>query len=344
MKNAKNITITFILCSLIFILIFMSGEAKLGAKEGLTLCENIIIPSLLPILIITNIIIKTDCSNIFEKLFGALFEKVLRLPRCSSTAVIFGLIGGYPAGAVLTSHLYEQGYIDEKNAARIMRFNFCGGVAFIITAVGTICNQSTKTGAALYIINIISSLIICIISALFSKKHIYLKSEPQKKLNLSDALVESVEITVKSLLNMCAYIILFSALTGIANLPQYMNPLIEITNGICSKNVKLPFEYCAFFLAFGGFCIHFQLIGILRQIRMKYIDFLVFRVLGALISFAAAKIYLILFPDSISVFSNLSSSSPQLFQVNTGLSLVMIIGCAVLIFDIENKKLKNKQD
>lgn len=343
MKRQRNfdIIMTVILTGMICALITMSDSAKQGAKEGWALCENIIIPSMLPIFILTNIIIKSRSAAIFEKLFGWLFERIFRLPRCAGSAVILGLVGGYPAGAVLTAHLYSDGLIDSKTAGRIMRFNFSGGVAFTITAVGTVCFGSTKIGIILYIINIVSELIICIFSAIFCRDKITESTVTPTRLGFADAMVEAVNTTVKSIAVMCAYIILFSAITSIVNLPEHLNPIIEITNGICKKEEFLPLPYCAAFIAFGGFCIHFQLIGTLREMKVNYISFLIGRVISALLSYGLASAYLYFFPQSASVFSNLSGSAgTALSQVNTGLSVVMIIGCAVVIFDIENKKLK----
>jgi hypothetical protein len=342
MKRNKNfdIIITLLLIGIICVLIVMSSKAKQGAKDGIALCENIIIPSLLPILILTNIIIKSRASKVFEKVFSPLFEKVFKLPRCTSTAIIFGLIAGYPAGAVLTSHLYENNMIDSKRAQRIMYFNFSGGVAFTITAVGTVCFNNTRIGIILYIINIISAIIICIITSLFDKNEINNSSNQETTLGFTDAMVQATESTVKNIALMCAYIILFSSITNIISLPEYITSLFEITNGLFNtQSMSLP--WCAFSLSFGGLCIHFQLMGMLKSMNISYFKFLIGRLCSGIISFIIAKIYLFIFPQSEDVFSNITSPiNSSLTQVNTGLSLIMIIGCAVAIFDIENKKLK----
>lgn len=334
----KSITATICITAVIAILIIMNKEAKAGAAEGISMCECIIIPSLLPILILTGIIQDSQCSIVFEKLFGAVFEKVFRLPRCCSTAVILGLMGGFPCGAVLTQDLYVRGYIDEKAAQRVMCFNFCGGLAFIVTAVGSVNYGSTKTGIILYCVNVLSALISGAVTALFSKDKIININASYKHLPLSDALVKSTEGCVHSLLVMSAYIVLFSAVCSVFSIPEYIYPVIEITKGICSPT-SIPLDYCAFFLAFGGLCIHFQLMGILRSFKMSYFRFFIYRVFCGVLSFFLMRGYALLFPESISVFSNVSHTVVEPYQVNTGLSVVMIIGCAVIIFDIENRKL-----
>jgi hypothetical protein len=336
----KDFVATVGLTGLIICLIAMSSKARAGADEGIKMCEEIIIPSLLPILILVNTILKSRCSKIFEFLFGTICEKALKLPRQSATAIIFGLIGGYPAGAVLTEHLYNQGAIDSHDARRIMQFNFCGGMAFVITAVGTISYKSTKAGLLLYGSSVLSSLIIAIVSSIFAKRKSYSPVIYSSPLPLSDALTESVEQTIKNLLQMSAYIILFSALSNMITFPKLLYPLIEITNGICNNSVNINIEMTAFFITFGGFCIHFQLLGILKQMKVKYFDFLLFRLTGALLSYFIVKLYFLIFPESQDVFSNVSNAVAVPSQVNVGFGIIMILGCAVLVLEIEGQKLK----
>ena len=188
-------------------MMIMSSEAKSGAADGLGLCENIIIPSLLPILILVNIGVKSKTADVLKKIFGKLFEKVLKLPGCCAAAVIFGAIGGYPSGAILTEHLYKQGQIDSSTAARIMSFNFSGGIAFLITAVGTMRYNNTKIGVVFFAVSCISSLIICAASAFVNGKSPDNSSVMKNSLCFTDALVESVEAATKSIINMSAYII-----------------------------------------------------------------------------------------------------------------------------------------
>lgn len=336
----KDSLITTALVGIIIALITFSQEAKQGATNGIALCENIIVPALLPILIITNIIIKSRCSQIIEMLFGKITECVLKLPRCSATAILFGLIAGYPSGAILTEHLYNKGKITQAQAKRIMRFNFCGGLAFIITAVGTIHLNNTKLGLIIYLCSFSSSIIIALTGAIKSKDKPQKASYTSPILSLTDAMVESVEATTKAIITMCAYIILFSTIMSIAPIPNTINPIIEITNGLFASNIKIPIGYYAFFLTFGGLCIHFQLIGSLKNMGIGYLDFLTHRLIAGLIAFALGCAYSHFFPQADSVFSNLSQSSPAITQANAGLSIVMLLGCVVIIFDVENKKYK----
>ncbi len=336
MKKISDTLGAFLLCAVIGILICFSKEARAGAVNGIGICENIIIPSLLPVLIICNLIINSRCKNAFDILFSGWFEALFNLPRRTACAVVLGLIGGYPAGTLLTHSLFEKGIINGDTARRIMRFNLCGGAAFIITAVGTACYGSIKTGLLLFTSNVISALICALI---FRGKSISFESKeiiPCAPNPLSAA----AEKTVKALALMSAYIVFFSAVTGIVKLPRFLIPLFEITSGVCTPQRLLPLPYCAFFLSFGGLCVHLQLLGYLKDMGFKYIDFLIGRTMCATLSYAICRIFLMLFPDSVSVYNNISSPVHQFTQGSLSLSAVMIIGCAVAVFDLENRKIK----
>ena len=336
LKTLKS-GISTVLLTGIILCIILNPKAREGGLNGLNLCMNIIIPSLLPILIITNILIKTKCTIFLEKLFGWFTVKILRLPICTTSTIIFSLIGGYPTGAILIDHLYSTNQIDTNTAKRLMSFCFCGGVAFIITSVGTITLKNTKLGIILYLICIITSILIAIISSFFYPKIVDKKQEYNDYLSLTDALIEGTQSASKSILNMSAYIILFSSLINTIPLPSKITPIIEITSGIC-KNSFLSLNYICAFLAFGGLCIHFQLLPIIKKIGIKYYEFLFYRILSSVICFVLTSIYLNFFPQSINVFCNITTSTPQLYQVNTALSIIMIISSVALILDLDTQK------
>ena len=339
MKINKNAALLIFLFMIVIILVSFSYEAKEGAVYGIALAEKIIIPSLLPLLIIFNLIQNSGAGRVFEKILSPFTVHILRLPECAGPAVFFGLMGGFPAGAILTEGLYTNQDIDESTAKRLMRFNFNGGPAFIITAVGTGLLQSKRAGIILFASTTISSIIIALASACFSEKaergYISYVTAP-----IDEALSKSVEQAIKSVFGISAYIILFSALHGIFSIPELLSPLIEITSGIANNYSDFSIPQLAFFLAFGGLCIHLQIFSMIKRVKMKYFDFLLWRLTGAVLACAVSKVLLMIFPVEEAVFSNFSESIIRLTSVNAALSALMIIGCVVFILDIENRRAK----
>ena len=340
MKKALEAAQSVGIFALIICFIVFSVRAKAQALEGMKLCLNVIVPTLLPILILTNTIIKSSSRVFLETVFSPL-ARLLRLPKCACCALILGLIGGYPTGAILSNELFNLHLIDNQTAKRLLRCSFCGGVAFIITAVGTIHLNSTKTGIIIYTINVLSSIIICVADGII---HPNTNKSTQEcsigSQSFCNALINSIECSTKSVAVMCGCIVFFSAICGLVSIPPFAMPLIEITNGIFKFNGSISLPYLCFFLSFGGLCIHLQILNVIKNTGIGYIDFFVHRVVGGLISYFLGKGYILLFNPDTEVFSNISQITPRLNQINGSLSIILLASCIVIVVDLNNKKSK----
>lgn len=340
MKKALEAAQSAVIFALIICFIVFSVKAKAQALEGMRLCLNVIVPTLLPILILTNTIIKSSSRAFLETVFSPL-ARLLRLPKCACCALILGLIGGYPTGAILSNELFNLHLIDNQTAKRLLRCSFCGGVAFIITAVGTIHLNSTKTGIIIYTINVLSSITICVADGIIHPNTN--KSTQEYSIgsqSFCNALINSIECSTKSVAVMCGCIVFFSAICGLVSIPPFAMPLIEITNGIFKFDGSISLPYLCFFLSFGGLCIHLQILNVIKSTGIGYIDFFVHRVVGGLISYFLGKGYILLFNPNTEVFSNISQITPRLNQINGSLSIILLASCIVIVVDLNNKKSK----
>ena len=339
MKQAATATGIILLMG---VLMYASAEARDGAQQGLALCGGIVIPSLLPILICGNLFILSDARTFPERLLGRVTRRVLHLPEAAGPAILLGLLCGYPAGAVLTQALHSRGAVNDREAARMMRFNFGGGAAFTVTAVGSGVYGSVRIGVVLLAVNILSSLLAAVADGFLHRNESVAKaSASAPALPLSDALPEAVERTVRALAVMSAYIVFCSAFLHLFRIPFRAVPLLEITAGLCSAPQPLPLPYAAFFLSFGGLCIHLQLLGFLKKMKVPYLTFLCGRLLCAVLSFGLMHVYTAVFPEECAVFANIAAPQAAFTQGSTALAAVMLTGCAVIVFDIENRKLKS---
>lgn len=340
MKKALEAAQSVGIFALIICFIVFSVRAKAQALEGMKLCLNVIVPTLLPILILTNTIIKSSSRVFLETVFSPL-ARLLRLPKCACCALILGLIGGYPTGAILTNELFNLHLIDNQTAKRLLRCSFCGGVAFIITAVGTIHLNSTKTGIIIYTVNVLSSIIICVADGIIHPNTNKITQEYSiGSQSFCNALINSIECSTKSVAVMCGCIVFFSAICGLVSIPPFAMPLIEITNGIFKFDGSISLPYLCFFLSFGGLCIHLQILNVIKSTGIGYIDFFVHRVVGGLISYFLGKGYILLFNPNTEVFSNISQITPRLNQINGSLSIILLASCIVIVVDLNNKKSK----
>ncbi len=339
MKIKKEFIELIFLFSAAILLIAFSSSAKSEAFNGLEMAGRIVIPSLLPLLIIINLISNAETKNIIEKILSPFTEKILRLPRSTGSAVFFGLIGGYPTGALLTDSLYSNEDIDSETAKRLLRFNVNGGAAFIITATGTSVLKSQKAGIILFASTTAAALLIAFLSSFHYKKINY-PVPGYCSLSLGEALNKSTENSIQAVLNITAYIVLFSAISNILTIHQPLIPIFEITNGIVENFRIFTLPELAGLLSFAGLCIHFQLLSVIKKIGMHYFDFFIWRVFHSVLSYGICFLLLKVFPTETAVFSNLADITAKPISVNTALSVLMILGCAVIILDIESRKRK----
>ena len=339
MKIKKESLSFAVLSLLALLLIAFSVQAKDGAKHGLEMAAQAVAPALLPLLMIFNLIMKSNASLSVQNMLAPFTEKVLRLPRTAGPAILFGLVGGYPTGALLTEGLYQSEDIDDKTARRLLRFNVNGGAAFIITTVGAVVLKSERAGLILFASDTLAALAAAVISA-FGTEKVKNSHNGYSSLPFYSALSEAVSSSVKSVFNISAYIILFSALCAVLQIPEAAKPLLEITGGVVEDGALFSLPELAALLAFAGFCIHFQLFAIIKSVHMSYGDFFIWRVVHALLSYGICHLLLIIFPTEISVFSNSAQGLPAAFSLNLTLAVLMALGCAVIVLDLEGKKRK----
>ena len=335
--NGKALSLLALLLAAAGALLAFAGPARAGAKAGLTLAENTVLPSLLPLLMLFLMIQNTRAGALLSRAL-TLPAKVLRLPPAAAGALLFGQIGGYPTGAVLTGELLKRGAIDPPTARRLLGFNVCGGVGFICTAVGTAVLHSSAAGWLLLGANVLANLTVAAVTVPFSEKPAAKEAPPPlPTLTAGQALPAAAKGAIESLLHLAACIILFSALCAVVPVPRLLLPLVEITAGLCTgTGYTLP--QTAAFLAFGGLCVHLQLLGYAGQFGLSYPAFLACRAGAALLADGYCRVLLRLFPQPAAVFSNITETLPRPGIGSTTLTVLLLAGAAVLALEVLQRR------
>lgn len=91
-----------------FILVY-PAEALKAAREGLNLWLNVMIPTLLPFLILTGILVQTGLISRLLASFKKPWKIIFGSSPAGAYAVLVGMLCGYPMGAKTASDLYENG-------------------------------------------------------------------------------------------------------------------------------------------------------------------------------------------------------------------------------------------
>ncbi len=131
-------------------LLFAFPEESLeAAREGITLCLDVLIPSLFPFFVLSSLLIETGVAGLCARPLSRWMYPLFGVGGAGAAALVLGLIGGYPAGARTIAQLVERGECSREEARRLSRFcNNCGP-AFFLGAVGMGVFGSKEVGVLL---------------------------------------------------------------------------------------------------------------------------------------------------------------------------------------------------
>ncbi len=324
---------------------------KEGVNDGLNICFYTIIPSLFPFMTLSTYIVKSNVFSPIYKLFSIPVRIFFKQPACAVSVIIMSMIGGFPVGIKMANDLYMKGQITNEQAQRLCLFCMNAGPAFIISAVGTNMLKSQKAGVIIYTSLCISSLISGIISSSVAEK-----SNDKNKINTKKPLQlpsisASVTDSLHSILSICAWVVLFSAVTScleIFKLPENaflcFTPLFEVTKGCTLLCDKVSMPIISAIIGFGGICVHCQVLEFIKNMELKYIYFFISRVLNGVLSGIVTYLILIFIPVETDVFSNSDIITSYSFSFSYSAFFVVIFMCVIMVFDIDRYKKYDKMN
>ena len=334
----------------ICILSFASASSK-GAFEGLKICSSIIIPSLFPFTVLSILLQKSGgllwIGNLINKVSFPLF----RINGTDFSVIIISLIGGYPIGSKIINELYKSNQIDKKTAKRLLRFCVNPSPAFIVSALGVNVLKSKTAG----LIFLFSNTTACIIlNLIFNRSRIDNIKKPKEQLNcgenFSDSFVFSVLEGAKIILNICAFVTLFSSIAEIIkpafedrNFYALFCPFLEISFGIIDITKSgLPMYFYSFLLAFGGASTICQIKQSADNLKPSFFEIVFYRIIHGSLATVISYLLFKLFPQTSAVFSNgtaITFGGYALFFPSIMLIIFSVL--FLMFFSYENKTTNN---
>jgi sporulation integral membrane protein YlbJ len=350
----KRIFLTTLKVGTIILLIaclISPAVASEGAKLGISLCIQSVLPSLFPFFVLCSLFFDLELYKGAEKIFSPIFSKLYNLSGTCSCALLFGLISGYPLGAKTAADLYSRNLCTKRQANRLLFFANNSGVGFLIGAVGGGLFGSAKIGWLLYLSHIAAALICGLFSRLIPSENYCRKTALIQKdneyVNLPLILVNAVKDSFFTLLGVCAFVIFFSVvitiLISIGFFPMTANflckifpflsvpciegilaGLVEMTTGskLLSMLDNLPtaFVSASFILGFGGLSVHCQALSFILQKGLSPKIYLTGKSLHACLCGAVSFLLIPFLPQSVPAFSKASY-----FQFAFDLPLILYI-------------------
>ena len=296
----QKILLFFCICLLLFLLLHPE-EALLAARDGLTLWLNVMIPTLLPFLILTGILLKA--GNIQKLLTpGAPLAKILLgLSPAGTYVLLLGLLCGYPMGAKLAHDLYINGQISRREGEYLLTFSCNASPAFILSYLARDCLGNKISGRRIILLLLVSDLI-CMLFFRFIvyRGHTVNPVKPagkKKETSGQDSAGVILDVSImngfETITRLGGYILLFSLIYACISCYWPFSPLtgilctapIELTTGLhrialSSLSWKMQYYLSMMLTAFGGFCIMFQTKSVLEN-RLSLIPYITSKCLNA---------------------------------------------------------------
>ena len=242
----------------------------------------------------------------------------------------------------MVEDLFKKGKLTPSQAKRMSLFCCSSGPAFCVIAVGEGICGSKKTGFFLLISNITAQIIIGLVLSLFSKEKAVCKEQSlyKESRDYSSLFTDSVEKSIHSVISVCAYVLIFSAVGELIELIRIKKEiktgifmLLEVTTG-CIKCGNRP-VLLAFILGFGGFCVFFQIKKHLQNTGAGFFVFILLRLASGLISAGISFVLTSIFP---SVGQTMAQSIKSIHAVSFSAPISALLVFSFAVFILDNKK------
>ena len=306
MKKKYHNLIICLITLFFFLEIFNYTDLVIKAiYEGSIIWFTNIVPTILPIFIITDILENYHITNYISKLLGKVMS-LFKLPKETAYVFFMSIFSGFPGNSKFIKEMLDNHVINDMEATKLLTFTHFSNPLFIIGTIGIIFLENKLIGILILIVHYLTNVIV---GLLFRNIYIVKETKYYKKerptLSFINTLKKSILNTINTLFLIYGIIIFFFIITTIMNeiitLSPFhqaiMNGLIEMTQGlklISQLNVNLIVKatMSTFLISFGGLSIHLQVMSILDNYKINYYIYFLARILHA--SLASIIIYIIL--------------------------------------------------
>lgn len=314
--------------TLLLILLLFPKASLQGAESGILLWFNVIVPTLLPFIIVSNLIVNLRLTTYISKLFYPFLHKLLGISRQGSYVAVIGLLTGLPVGAKACGDLVKENLITKSEGQYLLTFCNNASPMFIISYIslttlnlpsqkyiflGLIYLSAFLTGFLYRLLHKIRNTPV----SLYTNKsedqtlrasQLTHSKEEQKKVRFTlvdEAIMSGFDVITK----VGGYIILFSIISNVllsiapqgSSLSYAIVGFIEITNGVntlggCPIAPSLKIALILSLTAFGGLSSVAQTKSVIDHSGLSIRSYLFYKLCNGGIAFLLLTLYLQLQP------------------------------------------------
>lgn len=258
------------------LLLCRPADAAAAVQNGLRLCAGTVIPSLFPFFVVVSLLLQLGLADGLQGLCAPVMGPLFHMRGICVLPLLAGLLGGYPSGAKTTAELYRQGQISRQEAELLLGFCDNCGPAFLLGYVGTGVLGSPRAGVWLFIIHIAAALLTGALLCRLQRDRgpgLLRSNLPVKPVSLPQALTASVSGAAASMMNICAFVVLFQVLAALApaRIPGPLLGALEMVTGMAALEPgQAGFIAAAAIAGWGGLNVHCQAMSVAEGVSFRW--------------------------------------------------------------------------
>ena len=279
--------LTFLFC---FLLVFPM-ETLEASKTGLLLWFDTVLPTLLPFLILSQLLLKTSLVDIIQKMSGPAFRRLFHCSDYGVFCLLCGLLCGYPVGARLIALQIKEKNLTLQEGQFLL--SFCNNVSPMFCISYGILHAIGTSRILPYLFCIYGS---ALLFGFFTRPAIFSKKSIKKQTSPTENIFQFIDVCIIDsfmiLIKLCAYLILFTIISKgfllfvpkrFAYAAPVITSILEITGGLsCISKLPLGYVRSAFGIAamtFGGLCCIFQTNSVIADTGLSLKKYILHKVI-----------------------------------------------------------------
>lgn len=309
-KKCISVLIMVFLLLIGFEILTSSKHILESVSFSFRIWKDNIFPSLFPFFVLSEILVQYGFVEFVGEIFKKIMNKLFRINSNCAFIFVMGIISGFPSSAKYTKELYEQGLITETEASKVLTFTHFSNPLFILGTVSLLFLNNKEVGLLILFCHYVSNIIIGISfrgyhPSISEDTNVSLRVAIDKMHNrrihnnksFGQIITDALNHTISTLLLILGTITMFLVLTTIIdqniNLNSFhqgiLNGFIEMTQGLKYISLlhiplQLKSALCAMILSFGGLSVHMQMMSILSDTPIRYLPFLLARIMHAILA------------------------------------------------------------
>lgn len=310
---SRHPALTIPILILFFSMLSFPQTVFTGASYGLVLWFRHVLPTLLPYMILINVLICTPALHWICRITSTFLCPLLGTSYYGTFAVLTGFLCGYPMGAKTTSDLLNVNKISRLEASYLLSFCNNTSPAFILSYVVAQNMKERNLCIPFFLILTFTPLMLSFIFRLFYRLPESSCSFPQvtpgsfsnPSESISDSFLDRCILNAfESVTKVGGYMMMFSVLIQLlaSVLPNTIFSLLLYSSLEISTGIRLIFSsalyttekiiLCAFLTSFGGWCCIAQTYSMISSSQLPILPYITAKLVTALVTSLLISAYI----------------------------------------------------